>query len=383
MKALKSPAESSTPKVPLPASAVPLVTPPSGRRKFAFWILVGMFSVVFVEVPAGSSMFPFFTVWGLLVVLPLYLLHSVFLAGIVFRFGRPRFWTLFAAGMLFGMYEAYITKVLWVSFRPEGPLLTVSGIAFWETILLVFFLHPMLAFVVPLFFAELLCTDSSEIAEGLPGRVQRSIRKHPKRWIGFLMAFLGFMQFVNSPSVAKSFLSAAGNGVVLGLALFGWRRSGGTVYSLRDLLPGDRGLRGFGVMLMIWYVFWGFAINPKSIPGVFHGQMTVWALYTVLLLIFIGALRRSRRERVLRANLRTEPPFTFRWRGFLLACTVATAVTTVSRLLFFRFALFQVLLMFSFYVVTGLFLFIGSVLYAGAFGLVRHPTAASAELPGE
>ena len=106
-----------------------------------------MISVVFVEVPAGSTMFPFFTVWGLLVVLPLYLLHSVFLAAVVFRFGRPRFWTLYAAGVLYGMYEAYITKVLWTSFRPEGPFVTLGGIAVFETILLVLYLHPLLAFV--------------------------------------------------------------------------------------------------------------------------------------------------------------------------------------------------------------------------------------------
>ncbi|MBI1177880.1 hypothetical protein GC207_10640 [bacterium] len=59
-----------------------------------------MISVVFVEVPAGSTMFPFWSVWGMLVVLPLYLLHSVFLATIVFRLGRPNFWTLYAGGTL-------------------------------------------------------------------------------------------------------------------------------------------------------------------------------------------------------------------------------------------------------------------------------------------
>ena len=254
------------------------VKQPSRGRKLAFWILVGMISVVFVEVPAGSTMFPFWTVWGVLVVLPLYLLHSVFLAALVFRFGRPGFWPLFAAGMLYGMYEAYITKVLWTSFRPEGPFLTVTGVAFFETILLVFFLHPLLAFVVPLFFTELLCTSSTEIAQGLPCRVQGAIRNHPGRWIGGLMAFLGFMQFINSPSVAKSLLSGVGNSLVVWLALFWWRRSGGATYALRELLPGARGMRIFGVLLFVWYVFWELAIKPRSVPGVLHGQLTGWVL---------------------------------------------------------------------------------------------------------
>jgi len=63
-------------------------------RKVAFWLLAGMFSVVCVEVPAGSTMFPFFTIWGVLVVWPLYLLHSVVGAsrrggGLRFEKGSP------------------------------------------------------------------------------------------------------------------------------------------------------------------------------------------------------------------------------------------------------------------------------------------------------
>jgi hypothetical protein len=336
---------------------------PSRGRKLAFWILVGMISVVFVEVPAGSTMFPFWTVWSLLVVLPLYLLHSVFLAGVVFRFGRPGFWPLFAAGMLYGMYEAYITKVLWTSFRPEGPFLTVTGVAFFETILLVFFLHPLLAFVVPLLFTELLCTSSSEVTEGLPRRVQQAIRRHPARWIGALMAFLGFMQFINSPSVAKSLLSGAGNSLILGLAVFWWRRSGGATYSLRELLPGANGMKILGLALFIWYVFWGVAIKPKSIPSVLNGQLTVWVLYVVLILVFLASLSRSRREPAAPAAPLSGPPFTFSWRGFVAACVVATTVTTVCRLLLFPFAWLQMALLFTFYVVAGLLLFAGSIRY--------------------
>ncbi len=342
---------------------------PTTWRKLAFWILIGMFSVVFVEVPAGSTMFPFFTIWGILVVLPLYLLHSVLLGGLVFRFGRPVFWTLLAAGMLYGMYEAYITKVLWVSFRPEGPIFTVAGIALFETILLVMFLHPMLAFVVPLLFLEALGTRSDEIAAGLPIRVQNAVRSHPRLWIGLLMAFLGFMQFVNSPSVAASLASGATNSFVVGLALLWWRRSGGTSYTFRELLPGDRGLKIFGFLLLVWYAFWGFAIRPNSIPSLANGQLTVWLIYAVLLVVFVGALRQSCRSPIGRGACR--PLFTFTWRGFVLACGVATAVTATSRLVLFPWAGIQVLLMFSFYVITGLILFIGAVRYSGVLGGIR------------
>jgi hypothetical protein len=343
------------------------VNHPSKSRKFAFWILVGMFSVMFVEVPAGSTMFPFFTVWGLLVVLPLYLLHSVFLVAVVFRFGRPNFWTLYSAGTLYGMYEAYITKVLWTSFRPEGPFVTVGGIALFETIILVLFLHPLLAFVVPMFFTEILCTNSSEIAQGLPARVRTFIRTHPMWAIGLLMALLGFMQFVNSPSVQQSFLSGAGNSLVLGLALLWWRKSCGATYPLRELLPGPKGMRIFGIVLLCWYVFWGFVIKPKSIPVVLHGQLTIWLIYAGLLVFFFRCLRQSRNppNSFPDAEVSPGPPFQFSWRGFALACAMATAVTTISRMFLFPFALVQVLLMFTFFVVVGIILLAGLLIHVG------------------
>jgi hypothetical protein len=351
------------------------VNRPSKGRKLAFWILTGMISVVFVEVPAGSTMFPFFTVWGLLVVLPLYLLHSVFLAALVFRFGRPNFWTLYAAGVLYGMYEAYITKVVWTSFRPEGPFVTVGGIALFETILLVLYLHPLLAFVVPLFFTEILGTNSAEVAHGLPARVRGSIQRHPAWWIGLLMALLGFMQFVNSPSVMKSFLSGAGNSLMVGLALLWWRKSGGTAYSLRELLPGPTGLRIYGLLLLGWYLFWGFLLKPTAIPGVFHGQLTVWLIYAVVLFVFVRCLRQSRCESLESpaAGLGLGGPFAFSWRGFVLSCAVATVVTTVSRLLLFPFVPLQVILMFTLYVAAGLALFAGTLRYIGRPGLSRSP----------
>ena len=341
------------------------MNPPSNRRKFAFWLLLGMISVMFVEVPAGSTMFPFSTLWGLLVVLPLYLLHSVFLVAVVFRFGRPNFWTLYSAGTLYGMYEAYITKVLWTSFRPEGPFVTVGGIAVFETVILVVFLHPLLAFVVPMFFTEILCTNSSEVAQGLPARAQGFVRQHPARAIGLLMTLLGLMQFVNSPSVLRSFLSGAGNCLVLGLALHCWRRTGGASYSLRELLPGTKGLRNFGILLLAFYGFWGFAIKPKSIPGVWPGQLTIWLIYAGLGWSFCRCLRRS--AQVPRLSPETSvapvPLFPFSWRGFVLACALASGVTTVARMLLFPFVPVQIICMFTFFVVTGIALLAGLLLH--------------------
>lgn len=333
---------------------------PSTRRKLAFWLIAGMLSVVCVEVPAGSTMFPFFTIWGLLVVWPLYLLHSIFLAGVVFRFGRPRFWLLYSAGMLYGMYEAYITKVVWTSFRAEGPFFRAGGIALFETIICALFLHPLLAFVVPLYLTEVFLTRSQEVFQGFPKRLRRSVQARPMRWAMGMMTMFGLMQFVNSPSVAASLLSGVGNGLVIGLAVFWWRRSGGTSYSLRALLPAAKGLKIFGVVLLCWYLFWGFAIKPKSIPPVWPGQLTVWVIYFVMLAIFYGCLLNVKTEQELASS---EPGISFGWRGFWWCVGAGTAVTVAARCFLHNFLLIQIAIFFTFYVVAGLCLLAGAALY--------------------
>jgi hypothetical protein len=217
-----------------------------------------------------------------------------------------------------------------------------------------------------MYFTELLCTSSSEIAGGLPARAREVVRRHPARVIGLLMAFLGLMQFVNSPSVLRSFLSGAGNSLALGLALLWWRRTGGAAYSLRELLPGPKGLRLFGLALLIWYLFWGFAIKPKCIPPLWPGQVTIWLIYAGLIVVFLLCLRRSRNapDPAPEMTPPPAPPFRFSWRGFVLACTLATGVTTLARLLLFPAVPLQMIFMLTFYVASGILLLAGLLLHA-------------------
>jgi hypothetical protein len=216
-----------------------------------------------------------------------------------------------------------------------------------------------------LLLTELLLTNSKEVFLGLPRWPRRSIRAHPLAWASALMVMFGLMQFVNSPSVASSLLSGAGNAVVIGLVTLWWRRSGGAAFSLRELLPVRKGLILFGWVLLAFYLFWGWAIKPKSIPPVFHGQLTVWIIYAALLWIFYRSLLRSRREPLAGAG---ESAVEFSWRGFVFCCALATAVTAVARLFLHQFLGAQIAVFFSFYVITGLALLVGSVLYAAGRG---------------
>src|SRR5512138_349608 len=134
---------------------------PSRRVRMLFWLILGALSTFFAEVVCGSAPFALVDGGGLLLVLPLYGLHTLVLGTLVLgRPGRVSFGALFLAGVLFGLYEGYITKVLW---NPpwDAEAFRLGGVAVLSTLMLALFWHPFMAFIVPLFAGECLLTGSS------------------------------------------------------------------------------------------------------------------------------------------------------------------------------------------------------------------------------
>lgn len=258
---------------------------PSLRQKVLFWLLLGMLSTYFAETISASTLFPFTSATGLLLVLPLYLLHSIVLATIVFRFGRPRFHTLMAAGMLFGMYEAYLTKVLWVSSLPGGPLLRIGGLAVPDVFVLVFFWHPLMGFALPLTVAERTLTAS------------RTIRF--ARWKGSaagwlaLAVVLGVNQSFYSTSPLRTFAAGLIAIVVLLATARLWHGTLGNRYELPSLLPDGRQFTVLTILLIGYCLLLTFSFHTDRLPGL-KPQLSVLALYAVLTAIFVFQLKKSR-----------------------------------------------------------------------------------------
>jgi hypothetical protein len=95
---------------------------------------------------------------SLIITIPLYGLHTIVLAWVIYRFSKPGLYTLFIAGIIFGLYEAYITKVLWAGWGPD-TVWFIGGIAVVETTTLLLFWHPFMAFIIPLFASESILTE--------------------------------------------------------------------------------------------------------------------------------------------------------------------------------------------------------------------------------
>lgn len=130
-------------------------------KKFFSILLLGSLSMMFAEVFSGASTLWFLDPWGLIVAFPLYLAHAVFLFSVAFIYKRTSLRQLYFFGMLFGLYEALITKVLWFGYPDStGPMVGyLFGIAWGEFLTLVFFWHPIMSFIVPVLVYELLSRD--------------------------------------------------------------------------------------------------------------------------------------------------------------------------------------------------------------------------------
>ena len=118
----------------------------STRDKLIFWLFLGGLSAVSAEIISSATLFPFFPLWGVLVVLPSYGLHVLVLAYLNFRKPRVTMTTLFLAGAIFGLYEAYLTKVLWSPTWGEWNW-QFGGVYVIQTIVLVLFWHPLMAYI--------------------------------------------------------------------------------------------------------------------------------------------------------------------------------------------------------------------------------------------
>ncbi len=268
---------------------------PSTRMRAFFWLILGSFSVYFAEVVSGSDTLPFFKPLSWAMVFPLYALHILVLWYAVFTYGVGRLYALFPAGALFGLYEAYITKVIWSPPWNATPY-RLGGVAVVETLLLVLFWHAFMAFILPLFLAETALTSSREVVNGLPGWVKKALMSEAVPRLAYAFPVVaGLFQSIGTPTPIDSFASGALNSVFLIVLVVIWRRKGGERYRLRDLLPGPRGFRTMLVLLGIDYLSLGALLRPEEVPGL-GAQATVWVLYAFFGLLLFKGVRISRLE---------------------------------------------------------------------------------------
>jgi hypothetical protein len=294
---------------------------PSLRTKLVFWLFLGVLSVAIAEVSVASSPFAFINPFETAFLVLFYGSHLLVFAWLAFRKGWPTISALWLGGVLFGLYEFYITKVLWAP--PWGDTISMAHVDVIAVIVLVFFWHPFMAFIFPLTIGETVGTTSRWVRKQLPTWLTGASPRRVRWALGGIAATHGLL--TGSPAVALiSTASAVGAAFVAG---WWWRRGDRHAsWSLRELLPNDRQGKRIALLLAAQYALFTPLWNTASIPPLL-GHVVVWLLYAGFALLFRSALKESDA-----AMPGGQPPFGFwprrrllRWFAALLVVTALSA----------------------------------------------------------
>lgn len=122
-------------------------------------LLIGFIVLICTEVFSGASVAPgLWTPWTWIVTYWLYFAHFFFFTTLAVRTGRTSPGALYLWGVLFGLYESWITKVIWHGYSGDGKLVLGSlGPFGFSELSMVFLFHPVMAFLLPLAVACLFC----------------------------------------------------------------------------------------------------------------------------------------------------------------------------------------------------------------------------------
>jgi hypothetical protein len=254
------------------------------------FLFIGVLSMLYAELFSGASGVWYLDGWSLLVTFPLYLAHVLFFLNLAFSTGKTSLTHLYLWGILFGLYESWITQVLWMGYNAQGPLMgTVLGIGIGEFLALVFFWHPILSFILPIFMFEVLSMSISPGNHRILASHMQCLQKggHTRKILLGLYVIGSLFMAVNYQGNVLLALGALGGTYLI---LYGLYRRGRTAYpdsfSIHSLELGRTGKRILLIYLISLYavMFFGFGYLQGRIPGLLP------VIITLILYILFGSI---------------------------------------------------------------------------------------------
>lgn len=248
-------------------------------KKVLSILLLGVLSMLFAEVFSGASTLWFLSIWGLLLTLPLYLGHALFFFNVAVRTNRTSPRQLYFFGMMFGLYEALITKVLFTGYPGStGPMVgSVFGIAWGEFLTLVLFWHPVMSFLLPVFVYELLSGDIIPSHKRLLQKNARTIV------VALLLVVIGAI-FQSNGAKFNVLVSLGSLGGTMLIIVVLHRLV--PQKNLASLILGNKGMIALGVFLVVLYGLSGAGIYPEKLPRTVLPYVIIFLWY----LLAIGLL---------------------------------------------------------------------------------------------
>ena len=346
-----------------------------------FWsrLFIGLIAFTCTEIFAGSSAGShLFTPWTFLVTFWLYFAHFFFFASLAYYTNRTSIRSLYLWGVLFGLYESWVTKVTWFGYAVDGareyptscmlydvdgntPSFITStigynyGFCLQESFSMVFFWHPIFGFLIPLTAVLIFEPRLRESFQGLSW-FQLETRSD-KFMILFIILLIGSVLGMNSGGPHWAIITWI---PVLAVLWLGYRDLVPTWQELEKpeqlVVLSSKGFKIATVYLFILYTSFYFFIMPlglneSALPGT-PQKLIVFALY--LLSLSLIYFRGKPAPALSNYNTELEKKNMFRvLRGIVLLSTVmSAALILLPPILFAALILFIMLPVVS----VGLFL---------------------------
>ena len=254
-------------------------------------VFFGFLSLIFAEVFSGSSPLWFFDGWGWMVTLPLYWAHALLLLNLAMRFERMSLTHLYLWGIIFGLYEGWITKVIWAGYLGQAPQIgTFFGFAIGEFLVIGLFYHAVFSFIVPILVFQVVALatqrDETPIVYTSHLKVLSRTRRNFTLWALIIISGSVFLSTAVGNNIFITLLSAGINFVYITVLIVFLTSIRKKKLSLESLRLGKTGLSIVVVYLIALYVLMFFTLAPERIPSFGTILLTIDFYIIVLTLIF-------------------------------------------------------------------------------------------------
>jgi len=255
-------------------------------------LLIGLIVLICAEVFSGASIqVGLWHPWTWVVTYWLYFTHFFFFTTLAVRTGRTSLWSLYLWGVLFGLYESWITKVIWYGYSGDGKLVMGSiGPYGFSEISMVFLFHPLASFIVPLVVACVLCPALRRLFPDLAWFTGKS----KGAWVVQVYLVLSFVSVLgmNSGGPANLTMNLAVVLVLL-LVLSRLARSALSCSDARPIVVFSRwGFVGLSIYLVLLYGVTYVFLRPQGLPSA-PVQLLTFIFYA---LVIAGLWLHRRRE---------------------------------------------------------------------------------------
>ena len=263
----------------------------STRRIILGRLLIGWVVLICAEGLSGASLrIGFWSPWTLLVTYWLYFGHFFFFTTLAIRTGKTMLPALYLWGVLLGLYESWITKVIWSGYDGNGHFaMGKIGPYGYSEISVVFLFHPVMSFILPLCVA---CILAPSLRRYFP---QLAWFSGTTRWARAVRVYLLIATVSVMAMNSGGPINYAVNVVliaVLASLLYRGGRPALNSHGARNVLEfGRKGFLGLCVYLALLYALTYFKLRPNDLPSA-EVQMFTFVFYAIL----IAGLYRAPRD---------------------------------------------------------------------------------------